>query len=201
MLYAVKGALQKFKGNKMTDEIVKHTEEKMQKSMLALEHDLTGIRAGRASANILDPVMVEVYGSRMPLNQVATVSVPESRTLSVQVWDKGNVKAVEKAIADASLGLNPSADGQIIRINIPSLTEERRKELVKLAHKYGENAKISIRNIRREALDNIKKLEKDGEISEDELHSFNDKIQNVTDKFISNIDDKVAKKEAEITHV
>ena len=185
----------------MSNEILNHSEEKMQKSLASLEQDLSGIRAGRASANILDPVVVEVYGSRMPLNQMATVSVPESRTLSIQVWDKANVKAVEKAIAEASLGLNPSSDGQVIRINIPALTEERRKELVKLAAKYGENGKISIRNIRRDALDSLKKLEKDKAISEDELHILNEKMQTLTDKFISKIDEKITKKETEITHV
>jgi ribosome recycling factor len=185
----------------MSNEIIKLTEDKMQKTIASLDHDLTGIRAGRASASILDPVVVEVYGSRMPLNQVATVSVPEARTLSIQVWDRGNVKSVEKAIADANLGLNPSVDGQLIRINVPPLTEERRKELVKVAHKYGENAKISLRNIRRDMLDGLKKSEKDGDISEDELHKLTDKVQTITDKFSSQSDEKVAKKEAEITHV
>jgi len=185
----------------MTDINIKQAEEKMNKAIAALDHELTGLRAGRASANILDPVTVDVYGSRMPLNQVATISVPESRLLSVQVWDKSNVKAVEKAISDANLGLNPSSDGQVIRISIPSLTEERRKELVKLAHKYGENIKISVRNVRRDAMDLIKKQEKDGDISEDELHKFSDQIQEITDKFVGIIDSKVEKKEAEISHI
>ena len=185
----------------MTNIHIKQVEEKMDKAMAALDHELTGLRAGRASANILDPVTVDVYGSRMPLNQVATISVPESRLLSVQVWDKSNVKAVEKAISDANLGLNPSSDGQVIRISIPTLTEERRKELVKLAHKYGENIKISVRNVRRDAMDSIKKQEKDGDISEDELHKFSDKIQEITDKYVAMIDSRVEKKEAEISRI
>jgi len=185
----------------MSEINIKQAEEKMNKSMAALDHELSGIRAGRASANILDPVVVDVYGSRMPLVQVATISVPEARMISVQVWDKGNVKAVEKAISDANLGLNPMADGQVVRINIPSLTEERRKELVKLAHKFGENTKISIRNIRRDALESVKKQEKDGEISEDDLHKMSDKIQEMTDKFIEQIDARATKKEVEIIHV
>lgn len=185
----------------MSELNIKQLDEKMQKAITALDHELAGIRAGRASANILDTVVVDVYGSRMPLNQVATISVPEARLLSVQVWDKSNVKAVEKAIADANLGLNPAVDGQVVRISIPLLTEERRKELVKLAHKYGENIKISVRNARRDMMDLLKKQEKDGDISEDELHKFSDKVQELTDKFIEMIDSRVAKKEAEISHV
>lgn len=185
----------------MSEISIKQLDEKMQKAIAALDHELAGLRAGRASANILDPVVVDVYGSRMPLNQVATISVPEARLLSVQVWDKSNVKAVEKAIADAHLGLNPAVDGQVVRISIPQLTEERRKELVKLAHKYGENIKISVRNVRRDMMDLIKKQEKDGDISEDEMHKLSDKVQESTDKFIELIDGRVAKKEAEISHI
>jgi ribosome recycling factor len=185
----------------MSEINIKQAEEKMHKAIAALDHELAGLRAGRASANILDPVVVDVYGSRMPLNQVATISVPEARLLSVQVWDKSNVKAVEKGIADANLGLNPSVDGQVVRISIPALTEERRKELVKLAHKYGENIKISVRNVRRDMMDLIKKQEKDGDISEDEMHKFSNKVQEITDQFIDIVDKRVSKKEAEISHI
>lgn len=185
----------------MADDYVKQCEEKMKKSIAALDHEFSGLRTGRASANLLDPVQVEVYGARMPLNQVATVNVPESRTIMVQVWDKSNVKAVEKAIVDANLGLNPAAEGQTVRINIPPLTEERRKELTKVAGKYSESTRVSIRNIRRDALDHFKKIEKNGDISEDEMHKYNDKIQKITDDFIKLVDEKLSKKEKEIMQV
>lgn len=179
-------------------EILNELKAKMQKSISSLEHDLSGIRTGRASPNLLDPVVVDAYGSKMPISQVATLNAPESRLITVQVWDKGLVKSVEKAIANSNLGLNPTSEGQIIRIAIPALSEERRKELAKLAAKYGENAKVAVRNIRRDFIDSIKKLEKDKKISEDEMHELNDIVQKNTDTHISEIEKKVATKEKDI---
>ena len=173
-------------------------QEKMNRTLSSLEGDLKGLRTGRASVNLLDPVQVEAYGDRMPLSQLATVASLDSKTLSVQVWDKTMVKAVEKAIVDANLGITPNTDGQVIRLPIPTLNEERRKEYVKLAQKYGENSKISIRNIRRDAIESLRKLEKANAISEDELHSTSSKIQDLTDDFTSKIDGKIKIKEQEI---
>jgi ribosome recycling factor len=183
------------------DELIKDVKSRMDKSIINLEHDLSGLRTGRASLNLLDPVVVEAYGDRMFINQLATVSAPEPRVLSIQVWDKEMVKVIEKAITNANLGVNPQTDGQIIRITMPTLTEERRKEMGKLAHKYGENSKIAIRNIRRDALDEAKKNEKDGLLSEDEAHKLSDEIQKITDGYIKIVDEKVVKKEQEITQV
>jgi ribosome recycling factor len=177
---------------------LKDMKVRMDNTINNLDNDLKGLRTGRATANLLDPVHVESYGSRVPLSQVATVSVADARTISVQVWDKGMLKTVEKAIVEASLGVTPIADGNSIRIPIPPLTEERRKELVKIGGKYGENAKISIRNIRRDAMDDLKKLEKDSKISKDEHHSCSDDVQKVTDDYSGKIDSKVKQKEQEI---
>lgn len=175
--------------------------EKMNKAIAIFEKDLSGLRTGRASANLLDPVIVEVYGSRMPISQVGTVSTPDAKTISVQVWDKGMVKTVEKAIADANLGLNPSSDGQVIRMNLPILSEERRKELVKLAHKYGENTKIALRNIRRDGMEQLKIQEKDNSISKDEQHNIGEEIQKLTDDFTKKVDEYLKIKEGEILKV
>ncbi len=174
---------------------------RMDKAMLVLDHEFKGLRTGRASINLLDPVMVEAYGSRTPLNQVSTISTPDARTIAVQVWDKGMVKSVEKAIADANLGLNPASDGQIVRMALPSLTEERRKELAKLCGKYGENVKIALRNVRRDGMEVLKKMEKDSSISEDEHHKISDEIQKLTDDFVTKIDAQVKQKEQEIMTV
>ncbi len=174
---------------------------KMTKAMEVLEKELSGLRTGRASANLLAPVIIEVYGSRMPISQVGTISTPDAKTISVQVWDKQMVKTVEKAIADANLGLNPNSDGQIIRINLPPLSEERRKELVKVAHKYGENSKIALRNIRRDGMDHLKKMEKDNEISKDEHHDMGEEIQKITDDFTNKVDQHVQTKEQEILKI
>ena len=184
-----------------TTHDVKEIETRMRASLDALKRELSGLRTGRASANLLDPVQVMVYGSRMPLNQVATVTVPESRMISVQVWDRTNVMAVDKAIREANLGLNPIMDGQVLRLPIPSLTSDRRQELVKLAHKYAEHCKVSVRNVRREAMDLLKKLEKDGKMSQDELRGNSEKVQVLTDKLIGEIDSTLATKEAEIQKV
>ena len=164
----------------------------------SLKSDLVGLRTGRASIALLDPVNVEVYGAQMPLNQVATVSAPEPRLLSVQVWDKGNVNAVEKAIRSAGLGLNPISDGQMIRLPIPDLTEERRKELAKLAGQYAEKARIAARNVRRDGMDALKTDEKKHEISEDERKRFEAEVQKMTDATIADIDSASHAKEQEI---
>jgi ribosome recycling factor len=173
----------------------------MRASIDALKREFSGLRTGRASANLLDPVHVMVYGSRMPLNQVATVSVPEPRMISVQVWDRSNVTAVEKAIREANLGLNPIIDGQILRLPVPTLTADRRQELVKLAHKYAEQARVAVRNVRREGMDVLKKLEKDGKMGQDEHRGHSEKIQELTDRLIKEVDATLATKEAEIQKV
>lgn len=166
-----------------------------------LQKEFGGLRTGRASVSLLDPVMVDAYGSKMPLNQVATVSVPESRMLSVQVWDAGLAKATEKAIRDAGLGLNPQPEGNLIRIPIPDLNEERRQELAKVASKYTENARISVRNVRRDGMDGLKKMEKDNQISEDEFKKLSDEVQKLTDEKIQKIDKMLSDKEQDIMQV
>jgi ribosome recycling factor len=180
---------------------LKEVDEKMNKSLASFEHDLASIRTGRANVNFLDPVVIEAYGDKMPINQVATVSVAESMLLNVQVWDKTLVKAVEKAIANSNLGVTTSADGQNIRIPLPPLSEERRVALSKVAAKYGENNKIAIRNLRRDFLDTLKKAEKASDISKDILHDLTEQVQKKTDSFIAIIDTKVTSKEAEILKV
>src|SRR3954452_2985503 len=171
---------------------------RMHGAVEALKHDLAGLRTGRASTALLDPVHVEVYGSNMPLNQVATVSTPEARMLSVQVWDRSNVQPVEKAIRNAGLGINPIVDGQLIRLPIPELTEERRKELAKLAGQYAEKARIAVRNVRRDGMDALKTDEKKHEISEDEHKRLGVEVQKLTDETIKEIDAAAAAKEKEI---
>ncbi|MEE9433521.1 MAG: ribosome recycling factor [Sphingorhabdus sp.] len=171
---------------------------RMQGGVDSFRSDLGGLRTGRANTTLLDPVVVEVYGANMPLNQVATVSAPEPRLLSVQVWDKGNLNAVEKAIHNAGLGLNPVIDGQLIRLPIPDLTEERRKELAKLAGQYAEKAKIAIRNVRRDGNDALKADENKKEISEDEHKRLAGEVQGLTDDMIAVVDEAAAKKEKEI---
>ncbi|HVH48403.1 MAG TPA: ribosome recycling factor [Sphingomicrobium sp.] len=171
---------------------------RMHGAVEALKHDLGGLRTGRASTALLDPVQVEVYGSHMPLNQVATVSTPEARMLSVQVWDRSNVQPVEKAIRSAGLGLNPITDGQMIRLPIPELTEERRKELAKLVGQYSEKAKIAVRNVRRDAMDHLKNDEKKHDISEDERKRLENDVQKMTDDTIKEIDVLADTKEKEI---
>ena len=173
-------------------------ERRMNGAVESLKSDLAGLRTGRANTSLLDPVVCEVYGSMMPLSQVATVSAPEPRMLSVQVWDRSNVIAVEKGIAHANLGLNPMIDGQTIRLPIPDLTEERRKELAKLAGQYSEKAKIAIRNVRRDGMEALKVDEKKKEISEDERKRSEDEVQKLTDKFVALTDEAAAKKEQEI---
>jgi ribosome recycling factor len=185
----------------MSDYDLQDVKRRMQGAVQALKNDFASLRTGRASANILDPVEVESYGARMPLAQVATVSVPESRLLSVQVWDRSMVQAVEKAIRESSLGLNPQTEGQTIRLRIPELNEQRRKEMVKVAHKYTEAARVAARHVRRDALDTLKKLEKDGKMSEDESARNGDQVQKATDASIAEIDAALVQKEKEIMQV
>ena len=166
-----------------------------------LRSEFNGLRTGRASTGLLEPVTVDAYGSRMPLSQVGTVGVPDARMLTVQVWDKELVGTVEKAIREAGLGLNPSNDGNLVRVPIPELSEERRTELVKIAHKYSEQARIAVRNVRRDGMDNLKRIEKASEISQDEQHAWADDFQKLTDETIKNIDDALAAKEKEIMQV
>ncbi len=173
-------------------------ERRMQGAIESLKGDLGGLRTGRANTALLDPVVCEVYGAMMPLNQVATVNAPEPRMLAVQVWDKGNISAVEKGIAKANLGLNPMTDGQTIRLPMPDLTEERRKELAKLAGNYGENGKIAIRNVRRDGMEALKDDEKSKEISEDERKRSEDEVQKLTDTYVAEVDSAVEKKVQEI---
>ena len=174
---------------------------RMRGAVNSLKSDLAGLRTGRASTNLLDPITVDAYGAAMPINQVATVSVPEPRLLSVQVWDRGMVAAVEKAIRESDLGLNPQTEGQVIRLRIPEMNEQRRKEMVKVAHKYAEEARIAVRHVRRDGLDTLKKLEKDGEISQDDEKRQADQVQKATDEHVSEIDTVLAGKEKEIMQV
>jgi ribosome recycling factor len=174
---------------------------RMDSAVEVLKKEFSGLRSGRAAASLLEPVVVEAYGQAMPITQCGTIGVPEPRMLTVQVWDKGLVKAVEKAIRDAGLGLNPQTDGQLVRVPVPALNEERRKELQKVAGKYSEQARISVRNVRRDGMDALKKMEKDGHISEDEIKKHEKEIQSFTDDTIKKIDEVLAHKEKEIMQV
>ncbi len=185
----------------MPDSLTKDLRRRMDGALDVLKKEFSGLRTGRASAHLLDPVQVDAYGSALPLAQCGTVSVPEPRLITVQVWDRALVKSVEKAIRDAGLGLNPQTEGQTVRVPIPDLNEERRRELTKLAAKYGEQARISVRNVRRDGLDTLKKMEKAGEISEDEHRKIQHDVQALTDDFIKRIDDSVAAKDREILQV
>lgn len=176
-------------------------ERRMEGALEVLHKEFGGLRTGRASTSLLENIMVNAYGSAMPLNQVGTVSVPESRMLSIQVWDKGLVNSVEKAIMESGLGLNPSSDGTLVRVPLPQLTEERRAELAKVAGKYAEDARIAIRNVRRHAMDELKKMEKDGDISQDEQRDGEGEVQKLTDVFVKKIDDMLANKEKDIMQV
>ncbi len=182
-------------------DLKKDLKRRMDSAVDVLKKEFQGLRTGRASSALLDPVMVDAYGSLVPLNQVANVSVPEPRLITVQVWDKGTLKSVEKAIRDAGLGLNPSADGQTVRVPIPPLNEERRTELKKVASKYAEQARVSVRNVRRDGMDALKKMEKDGHISQDEQRGYEKDIQTFTDETIKQLDETLAHKEKEIMQV
>src|SRR6186997_2310467 len=176
-------------------------EKRMDGALEALKKEFAGLRTGRASVNLLDPVMVEAYGQRMPLIQVGTVSAPEPRLLTVNVWDKSLVTPTAKAIRDAGLGLNPSPDGQLVRVPIPELTAERRDELAKLAHKYAEHGRVAVRNVRRDGMESLKKLEKDHKISQDEHRQKSDEVQKLTDRYVKQVDEVLAHKEKEIKTV
>lgn len=185
----------------MQTEIYTHTKEKMEKTVSVLKEDLNTIRTGRANPKMLDKIQVDYYGSMTPIKQISTISAPEPRTLQIQPWDKGAMNLIEKAIQMADLGLNPTNDGNLIRINIPQLTEERRKELVKQAQKMGENAKVAIRNLRRDANDLIKKAEKESSLAEDEAKKELDDIQKLTDEYVKNIDNAISQKEKDIKEI
>lgn len=174
---------------------------RMDGAINSLQHDLSGLRTGRASASLLDPITVDAYGTQTPLNQLANVSIPEPRMLSVSVWDKSMVGKVERAIRDSHLGLNPITDGTTLRIPLPELNEQRRKELVKVAHTYGENARIAARHVRRDGMETLKKMEKDGDIGQDDSRQMSDRVQKMTDETISEIDRTLSAKEAEIMQV
>ena len=184
-----------------TTHDINEIKRRMQGASTVLKTELSGLRTGRASAHLLDPVMVDAYGAEMPLNQVATTSVPEPRLISVNVWDRSLVHAVEKAIINSNLGLSPATEGQTIRLRIPELNEERRKELVKLAHKYAETARVAVRHVRRDAMEVLKKLEKDHKISKDDHDRFSAEVQKATDNGIADIDHLLAAKEKEILTV
>lgn len=182
-------------------DLMQDLKERMNGAIAVLEKEFAGLRTGRASADLLDPVTVDAYGSRMPLKQVGNVNVPTPRRLSVQVWDKGLVSAAEKAIRESGLGLNPSTDGDTIFINLPDLTEERRQDLIKVARKYAENARVSVRNVRRDGMDNAKKQKDTDGVSEDDVRRMSDEIQTLTDSEIKRIDTLLESKEKDIMTV
>lgn len=185
----------------MSDPDIRDIKRRMHGALEALGREFGGLRAGRASASLLEPLSVDAYGASMPINQVGSISVPEPRMLNVQVWDKNLVGAVERAIRDSGLGLNPMNDGQLVRVPIPALSEERRVELTKIAGKYAEQARIAVRNVRRDGMETLKNMEKDGELSQDEQHLWGDEIQEMTDSHIKEIDDLLAQKEEDILQV
>lgn len=185
----------------MTTTDIKDLRRRMDGALQALHREFGGLRTGRASTSLLEPITVDAYGSQMPMNQVGTISAPEPRLLTVQVWDKTLVKATEKAIRESDLGLNPQTEGTTIRVPIPNLSEERRAELKKVASRYAEQARVAVRNVRRDGMDGLKKAEKDGDISKDEHHSIGEQIQQMTDKHIEEIDKVLAHKEKEIMQV
>ncbi len=185
----------------MPDDTIKQTEERMRKALAALSHEFATVRTGRASGAILEKVMVEYYGTPTPLPQLAAIRAPEADLLVIEPYDKGVTGAVEKAILASDLGLNPSNDGQVIRVPFPPLTEERRRELVKVCHSYAEQAKVAVRNARREANDHFKKAERDGDIGKDDAHRAEVDVQKLTDRYTADTDDLLKKKEAEIMEV
>jgi len=180
---------------------IEGVERRMHGAVEALRREFAGLRTGRASTSLLEPLTVDAYGARMPINQVGTLGVPEPRLITVQVWDRSLVKAVEKSIRESDLGLNPSADGQLVRVPIPELSEERRRELTKIAGRYAEQARVAVRNVRRDGMDELKRLEREGELSQDDQKLWADEIQQLTDKHIGMVDQAFAAKEAEIMQV
>lgn len=185
----------------MAEPDLKDLNRRMKGAVEVLRQEFGGLRTGRASASLLEPIVVQAYGSQMPLNQLGTISVPEPRMLSVQVWDRSMVGAVEKAIRTSGLGLNPLTEGQTLRLPIPELTEERRRELSRIAAKYAEQARVAIRNVRRDGMDQLKRMEKEGDISQDEHHMYAEDIQKMTDEIIASVDQLLAEKEQEIMQV
>ena len=185
----------------MSGADINELKRRMDGAFEVLRREFAGLRTGRASAHLLDPVVVKAYGNELPLAQVGTVNVPEPRMISVQVWDRGLVPAVERAIRDAGLGVNPMSDGQTVRVPIPELSQERRQELTKIAHKYAEQARVAVRNVRRDGMDELKKMEKSGKISQDDHRHRSEEVQKATDLHIKLIDDSLAQKEKEILHV
>ena len=182
-------------------DLKKDIKRRMDSALDVLKKEFAGLRTGRASTNLIEPVMVDAYGSLMPINQLGNINVPEPRLITVQVWDKSMVKAVEKAIREAGLGLNPAADGQTVRVPIPALSEERRRDLQKIAGKYAEEARVSVRNVRRDGMEGLKKLEKDKAITQDEHRTYDKEVQGFTDEAIKRIDDALSHKDAEIMQV
>ena len=185
----------------MADPDIADLQRRMDGAIEALRREFQGLRTGRASTSLLEPITVEAYGSRMPITQVATLGAPEPRLLTVTVWDRGLAGAVEKAIRESSLGLNPQRDGQLLRIPIPELSEERRRELVKVAHRYAEQAKVAVRNVRRDGMDMLKRMEREGEISQDDHRMWSDEVQQLTDRQVKLIDEALAQKENDIMQV
>lgn len=185
----------------MADPDLDDLKRRMDGAIEALRREFAGLRTGRASISLLEPITVEAYGATMPLNQVGTIGVPEPRMITVQVWDKSLVSVVDKAIRDSGLGLNPATDGQQVRVPIPQLSEERRVELTKIAGKYAEQARVAVRNVRRDGMETLKHMEKDGEISQDEHHMWADEVQELTDEHVKLVDEVLAQKEAEIMQV
>ena len=185
----------------MADPDIQDIERRMDGAIDALHREFAGLRTGRASIHLLEPITVPAYGAEMPLNQVGTIGVPEPRMITVQVWDRSLTGAVERAIRDSGLGLNPASDGQLVRVPIPMLSEERRVELSRIAGKYAEQARVAVRNVRRDGMDTLKHMERDHEISQDEHHLWADEIQEITDRHIELVDETLAQKEAEIMQV
>lgn len=185
----------------MTRFDLKEIERRMRGAFGILKQEFGGLRTGRASAGILDPITVTAYGNPMPLNQLATINVPEPRLITVQVWDRSQVGAVERAIRESNLGLNPVVEGQLLRLPIPELNQERRQEIAKVAHKYAEQARVAVRNVRRDGMEHLKRAEKEHEMGKDEHHTLSTKVQELTDKIIKEIDEALASKEAEIMQV
>lgn len=185
----------------MSDFDIDDIEHRMQKAVEVLRHEFSGLRTGRASVSLLEPVVVSAYGAEMPLNQVATVSVADPRLLTVQVWDRANVQAVDKAIRAGSLGLNPVTEGQLIRVPLPELSQERRVELGKIAAGYAEHARVAVRNVRRDGMEKLKRMERDGEVSEDDHKMWSEEVQRLTDESIAKVDQALAQKQKEIMQV
>jgi len=185
----------------VSDPDIDDLERRMAGAIEALKREFAGLRTGRASTSLLEPLSVAAYGAEMPINQVATLGAPEPRMLTVQVWDRSNLKAVERAIRESSLGLNPASDGQLIRVPIPELSEERRAELARIAHRYAEQARVAVRNVRRDGMDTLKRMEREGDLSRDEQHLWSEEVQELTNRFIKEIDSAVSAKETEIMQV